>query len=235
MLGVMGVGVLLALHTDLFSARHVTVRGDRHTPVATIEAVAGLSDHPPLVDVDPGLSSERLARLPWVAKAVVERRWPDSVTVTVTERTPVAAVALGSGGVAVVDATGRVLADESRIPAGTVVLDVPVAPGRPGSVLAGSATPALRVVRDLPRLLRPRVTSVTGGRGGAVTLGLAGDLTADLGPAVELGAKFEALESLLAETTLTAGDTVDLAVPYEPTVSQVPPAASRRGLSPKAA
>ncbi|MGD0320544.1 MAG: FtsQ-type POTRA domain-containing protein [Acidimicrobiales bacterium] len=216
-----GAGAFLTLHTGLFSARHVTVRGARHTPVARVVAVAGLRRHPPLLDVDPGRATSRLEKLPWVQSAVVERHWPDSVSVVVTERVAVAAV-LGAGGVALVDESGRVLEHEPHAPAGIVTLVVPEVAGRPGSVLGGTASGALVVARDLPPLLRSRVTSVTVATGGGVVLDLGDGLRATLGSVSELAAKFEALESLLAGTPLAGPAMIDLTVPEEPTVSAAP-------------
>ncbi len=224
-----GAGAFLMLHTGLFSARHVTVRGAHHTPVATVVAVAGLTRHPPLLDVDPGRATARLEKLPWVQSAVVERHWPDSVSIVVTERVPVAAVALRAGDVAIVDGSGRVLAHGPDAPAGTVALVVPVAAGRPGSVLANVARGALVVARDLPPPLKSRVRTVIVATGGRVVLDLGGGLQATLGPPSGLGAKFEALESLLAGTPLTGPGMIDLTVPEEPTVSAARAASGASG------
>jgi cell division protein FtsQ len=219
-----GVGAFFTLQTSLFSARHVTVRGAHHIPVATVVEVAGLTRHPPLLDVDAGLAAARLEKLPWVRSAVVERHWPDSVSVVVTERVAVASVALPAGGVAIVDGSGRVLAHESDAPAGTVALVVPHVAGPPGSVLGSTASGALTVARDLPLPLRSRVTTVIAETGEGVVLDLGGGLRAVLGPPSGLGAKFEALESMLAGTRLAGPAVIDLTVPEEPTVSAVPPA-----------
>ena len=95
---------LVVLHTGIFSARHLKVLGAVHTSQSTVLAVAGLTGHPPMMDVDAGLASKRLERLPWVEKATLEVNWPDSVTVVVTERVPVATLPAVGGGIALVDA-----------------------------------------------------------------------------------------------------------------------------------
>ena len=129
----------LVLHSGVFSARHVTVSGAFHTPLSTIVTTAGLVTDPPLIDVDPGQASARLEKLPWVNTASVERRWPDSVIVKVSERVAVSALARPSGGVAVLDASGRVLADETAVPAGVIPLVLSVDPPPPGSALGPAA------------------------------------------------------------------------------------------------
>jgi len=190
-----------------------------HTPVATVLAVAGLAGHPPLVDVNPGLDSRRIEQLPWIANAIVERRWPDSVTVVVTERVPVATLPAEGGGVAVVDRSGRVLERETQAPAGTVALLVAAKAGPPGSVLPVGATGALDVARSLPGSLLSRVRVVSSEPGGGVNLGLAGGQQVVLGSPSKLDEKFEALESLLAANVLTGPASVDLTVPDQPIVT----------------
>ncbi len=139
---------LLALHTPLLALRHATVVGAQHTGADAVLQAAGLVDHPPLIDVDPKSAALRVERLPWVAHADVVRHWPDSVKIVVTERVPLGAVPRPGGGVALVDATGRVLAWQGS--ALGLILGAPVTPGLPGTVLALAARPALAVAAALP-------------------------------------------------------------------------------------
>lgn len=50
--------------------------------------------------------ADRAAEVPGVATAEVDRSWPDGMTVTVTEVTPVAQLTRADGSTAVVDAAG---------------------------------------------------------------------------------------------------------------------------------
>jgi cell division protein FtsQ len=215
---------LLVLHTPLLALRHATVRGATHSGTEAVLAAAGLLDHPPLIDVDPRNVAARVEALPWVAHAVVVRNWPDDVTITVTERTPLGSIARRGGGVAVVDASGRVLAWEGTAPPG-LVLVVPVVPGPPGAVLAGGAHPALVVAAALPPALAGRVQQVVVGAGGAVTLDLGGGLSAALGRTDGVHAKLVALASVLAGARVSGPAVIDVTVPGEPTVGPAPPAA----------
>ena len=101
---------LLTLHTPLLALRHATVVGAPHTGAQAVLQAAGLVGEPPLIDVDPKSVAAHVEALPWVAHAVVVRHWPDSVTILVTERVALGSVARPGGGVALVDASGRVLA-----------------------------------------------------------------------------------------------------------------------------
>ena len=120
------VGAALAvLHSPVLSARHVVVEGPHsRTPAAAIIAAAGLAHDPPLIDIDAGRASASVTSLPWVAAAKVAVDWPDSVVVTVDQRTPVAAVAGPGGTWSEVDRSGRTLEVVSARPAGIVALAV---------------------------------------------------------------------------------------------------------------
>ena len=221
--GVLGLFALaaLVLVSGLFSARHLSVRGSLHTPPAEVLAAAGLASHPPLVDVDPGAAAARIEQLPWVAAATVVRHWPDSVSVVVTERVPAAAIA-GHGGVAVVDAAGRVLASADGAPAGLIALTAPVPVGPPGSVLGAAARPGLELVAALPPALVGRVHGVHVGTRGSISVDLGGGVGAEIGPDANLGAKLEALASVLAGAAPRGPAWIDVSVPDEPTLGPPP-------------
>lgn len=220
-------GAAGVLHSPLVSARHVVVRGEHHTSRTAIVAAAGLVHHPPLVDV-PSTAAAAVERLPWVARAVVSVHWPDAVTITVVERVPVAAVAR-SGGVSVVDRTGRVLEDVAAPPPGLPLLVAGVTPGRPGTFLGPAARPGLVVAAALPPALRGRVQRVQVDPRGAVTLDLGGGVVAELGVGGDLPAKFEALASVLAAGLPAGPAVVDVTVPDEPTVGPRPGGAGAGG------
>jgi cell division protein FtsQ len=208
---------LAVLHTPLLALRHVDVEGAVHTDPAGVLTAAGLTGHPPLIDVDPKSAAAAVERLPWVLRAEVVRRWPDSVTIRITERVPVGALARPGGEVALVDSSGRVLGFQPG-PAPGPMLVAPVAPGPPGSTLAAPDRPALEVAAALPASLAPVVRTVSVDAEGAVTLGLAQRLSAELGHTDALEAKLVSLESVLEDTHLSGPAVIDVTVPQEPTV-----------------
>ncbi len=170
--------------------------------------------------------------------AFLTKHWPDSVTVTVTERTALAAVESGSPGPrawALIDVTGRVLAYQASRPAGMLALSVPLPPGAPASDLPPIDEAGVQIAASMPPLLAERVRSVVVSEGDLVTLGLTGGVTALVGTPTGLQAKYEALASVVAAAPLANGDVVDVSVPTEPTVGPptpstgVPPTA--RGVS----
>jgi cell division protein FtsQ len=205
-------------HSSLLSARVIVVSGAAHTTPQEVIAVAGLADHPPLVDVNPGTVAARIEGLPWVAKATVRRQWPDGVRISLTQRSPDAVIALAAGKVALVDGTGRVLALVASAPPGLVTLTVPGHVGGAGTTLGSAAGPAVRVADTLPAAFRTQVATITVGPDGQVTLGLTSPLHVDLGTATELAAKYEDVAALLSGATLHPGDVIDVTVPDSPTV-----------------
>lgn len=209
---------LVILHSSLLSAKVVHLRGALHESRSQILAVTGLDAHPPLADLSTAAAATALERLPWVRSAKVVDDWPDGVSVTLTERHPVAEVALSKGRDALLDVTGRVL--ESGVPpqAGLVPLSGIGGIGPPGSTVR-SARSALQVAAGLPAVLASRVASVgTGGSG--VELRLVAGPTVILGDADNLEAKLTALVTLLDKVSLHGIVTIDLRVPAQPVLTR---------------
>jgi len=148
---------------------------------------------------------------------------------------------------ALVDRTGRVLADVSQPPPGLVVLSGVGDPGQPGSLLAPGADPALNAVADLGPSLAQRVATVDAVGGGLemvlrpvpgtpVPVALQGGHAATgrpaappaitngptvvLGGADQLGAKLQALALLVNQVDLSGVRSVDLRVPQSPALTR---------------
>jgi cell division protein FtsQ len=167
---VLGGGGWLLYGTEVFAVAQVRVSGTQVLTQDEVRAAAGIRRGTPLVRLDAAGAAGRVSELPPVARAVVRRQWPDTVTIRVTERTPVA-VAPSPDGFLVLDRTGVVFDRVPVRPAELPLLEL----ARPGpgdratrdalSVLA-ALTPALRSV--LVRLSAPSPTRIslrlTGGR-----------------------------------------------------------------------
>ena len=229
LLGVVGLVILVLLawallHTGLFAARVVTVTGVHpHTSDAAIEQAAGLGGHPPLIDVDPAATAARVGSLPYIASARVIRHWPDGVTVSVTERVPVAVMAGPGPSWSVLDGSGRTLQVLTTPPPGVPVLVVHttagvVHPSPVGGSLPASATPALTVSRTLPPAFSAQVVSVSAAPDGTIGLALNSGVTVLFGTATELGAKYEDIAAIIAHGSLPRAGVIDVSVPQSPTV-----------------
>jgi cell division protein FtsQ len=103
-------GTIQALSHLGYAVRDIDVRGVANTPRADVlkAAIAGQSGAAFGLDLD--AMQARIEALPWVKSATVVRQLPDRLVITVTERTPFA-LWQRQGKLAVIDASGRVLAN----------------------------------------------------------------------------------------------------------------------------
>ncbi len=87
--GVAAKAVVLSV-TAGFRVEEVEVAGRSQTDPKDILAAAGLKRGDPILEFSPQAARQRIESLPWVASAAVERRLPDTVTITIVERRPIA-------------------------------------------------------------------------------------------------------------------------------------------------
>lgn len=128
-----------SLYTPIFAVNHVrvSIAGPATVGVARIESEAGLTHHPLMIHVSPAAIAARLDADPLLGQAQVAKHWPGTVTVAVTERTPLAQVAVspvlaGQAQTYVpVDPTGRVLG-----PPAAQIPGLPVVQGGSGAAPA---------------------------------------------------------------------------------------------------
>lgn len=84
----------------------ISVVGRDRTDAGAILATLGVSRGAPLLGVDVAAAREALEALPWVKSAVVARRLPDTLHVTIEERRPVALWQRAPGEYVLTDAEG---------------------------------------------------------------------------------------------------------------------------------
>lgn len=73
-----------------FRVEDVEVAGRRETNPKALLAAAGIKRGDPILAFDPEMARKQIESLPWVSSAAVERRLPDTVTITIQERKPIA-------------------------------------------------------------------------------------------------------------------------------------------------
>ena len=119
---VIGVVVVAALGaawaviaSPFLDVDRIVVKGTTRMTSAELETAARIHRGDAMVWLDGGAAVARIDALPWIRAAHVEREWPGTVTITVTERTAVGWVDTGAGP-ALVDGTGRVLERVSKAP-----------------------------------------------------------------------------------------------------------------------
>ncbi len=165
----------LIVQSPLLAVKTIRVQGSAQETQMAVQQAAGVETGTALLFVDTAAVARRVEKLPWVAKATVDRELPNDLTITVIERSPVAwarrPVPRGSpegtlGAIVLVDRFGRVLGDSLGAPAGLPELIGMVAVPEKGASIAPAAPAA--AVALLPEALRAQTASVIRRKGQAV-------------------------------------------------------------------
>ena len=146
LLGLLGLAGWLLLGTAVLGVREVQVTGTTRLDPAEVRQLAGIESGTPLARLDTGSVADRLRRLPVVRTVDVQRRWPRTVAIEVTERTA-AAVQLRGQSYVLVDRDGVAFAPVPRRPAGLPLVSAP----------ADAGPPALRAALGVLDQLAPSV------------------------------------------------------------------------------
>jgi cell division protein FtsQ len=188
---VLGAGWAL-LGSSLLVVRHVRVSGNHQVSAAAVRAVAGIPAGTPLARLDTAAAARRIENLTPVLSARVTRSWPDTVVITIRERTAALAVA-GGGGFELVDIDGVVLRTVVSAPVG-----LPVLRGAPVQLRGSPAVrSAVLVLGRLPGSIRRRVASVATSAVGSVTLHLRDAIVVRWGDTSRSAAKARELRALM--------------------------------------
>ena len=105
LLGLVGGAVWLVLFSSVVTVREVSVQGNQTLSAVRVRAVAKVPLGRPLARVDLTAIHARVETIASVKSVAISRRWPHTVAITITERTPVAVVDRG-GGMQAVDEDG---------------------------------------------------------------------------------------------------------------------------------
>ena len=209
-----------ALHSPVLDVDAIRVTGTGRTPAAEVVAVSGVQSGQALIDVDPDAARAAVGRLPWVLRATVTRQWPASVSITVTERVPIAAARAGEESWALIDADGRVLATVAEPPPGLPPVSRAAPVGAPGSRLGPGWEAVLRVAAATPRPLLDRVSAIAEGGDGGVELTLAPDAVVRFGPPEQVDEKFTAIATVLAQVETDDLAVLDVRIPRTPALTR---------------
>jgi cell division septal protein FtsQ len=217
----------LARETSLFAVDAIRVEGAQPALAAEVRRELGRYDGRSLVSVDTGAVEQRVAGLPAVRSASVDRAFPHTLRVHVVPELPVAVLRRGVDSF-LVSARGRVIAPIQRggraelpriwLPATTDIELGSFLGGQDGGLAARSL--AAFVGSGFPG----RVTFVRA-LDGQITLGLRGGLEIQLGAPVDLRLKIAIAHGIVPALALpSAGgpDYLDLAVPERPVAGRNP-------------
>ena len=89
---VLAIGLFILSRTDLFPVNKITVSGVHHLTDQETAELAAVPEGTTLLNVDTGGIEGRLESNPWVLDASIERHFPDTLNLNITERDIVAVV-----------------------------------------------------------------------------------------------------------------------------------------------
>jgi cell division protein FtsQ len=200
--------VFLLLFSSVLGARTVDVIGANLLSADDVRAAAGVSAGHPLLRLDAGEVADRVRRLPPVAGVQVQRSWPSTVIIRITERAPLAFAPV-DGGVQLVDATGLRYATVPQPPPG-----VPELRAADGASTVAAASVLAALADPSHDQLRAELAVVRADSPYDVRLTLRGDRTVRWGSADNSDRKAAVLAVLLGQR----GSVYDVASPDLPTV-----------------
>ena len=201
--------------SDLLGVRTVQVEGVSTLEPAQVREAADVAAGTPLARVDTSGAASRVARLERVERVEVERRWPRTVRVVVTERSAVAWIRV-DGAIRALDRFGVDFRTLSKEPKGLVEVTTTATDPRQRQlavVAAASVVARLRV--DAPALME-QVQGVDAPSRDGVTLDLTEGRTVTWGSAAKPEQKLTVLESLLR----IDASGYDVSAPEQPTTRE---------------
>ncbi|MGW1377252.1 cell division protein FtsQ/DivIB [Streptomyces sp. NPDC002446] len=217
LLGAFGVWVLCA--SNWLRLERVRATGTEVLTPREVVAAAGAPMNTPMISVDTDELARRLrARLPRIKTVDVERSWPHTIGLKVTERTPELLMPVG-GKYVEVDAEGVRFATVAAAPKGVALLEMAVSdsPSLRQFGIDRLRRAAVDVARDLPPSVRKNLHKVRVRSYDAITLELSGGRTVAWGSREQGAEKAKVLTGLLK----AARDArhFDVSVPSAPAVS----------------
>jgi cell division protein FtsQ len=199
-------GVVYLFHSPLLSVRTLEVDGAVNVAIEPVLKQHGIAEGEPLIWTDVDGARAEISRDPWVASVTVERDWPVSVQVSVTERRPVAVV--GGAAVAV---DGVILPEASTDGLPLLAIEAQAADGRyPQQEVIGG----LRFLATLRDDLAGRAIVASTPDG---LVALVDGYTVRLGRPVDMEEKARALGPVIDEAP-PEGSEITLVAPARPSV-----------------
>jgi cell division protein FtsQ len=201
----LGGALWLVYFSPLLVVRQVTVTGHQQLQADQIVAAAQVPMGTPLARQDVGAIARRATSLPAVQAASVSRRWPDTITVSVTERRPMLAVRQ-PGGFALVDHEGVAFAESASLPAGVMLAEVNPSDR---ALLQQVGTVAAALSGGLGR----QVSVVAASDAERISLKLKSGVAVNWGSATDSALKAEIVTALLKAER---ADSIDVSSPHNP-------------------
>ena len=206
--GLLGFAGWVVFLSTWLAVDDVEVDGAQLLSADEVVSTADIQIGTPLARVHLDDVTERIEDIPEVAEASVHRSWPHTVTITVTERTPLAAVRQ-RGEWWVMDREGVVFRKTGERDPSVPVVQTP------NDLGAEALGEVAEVVESLPADLLDQTKRVHAVTMDSITVKLDGRREIVWGSAAESERKIEVLRVLLEQP----GQVYDVSVPEQPTIS----------------
>lgn len=205
------------IRSPLLSIRAVTVTGAEHSDPGAAIAAIGMGSGTPTIDVDQSAILDAIRSDPWVKSAEVDVSFPGSISVSIVEHTPFAAVA-AAGGWVTVSVDGAVLPTDAPTAAPTISIDTgPVSSGY--DIANPLILGALRFAGSLPPELAS--TADVGAEGDGLVATVGGHRVL-LGRPVDMSEKAIVLATLL-DSGIDPDAEINVIAPLRPSISNPQP------------
>ncbi|MFT4227549.1 cell division protein FtsQ/DivIB [Micropruina sp.] len=188
---VLGVLAWLVFGSSVLGVKDVEVQGAKLVAAAEVERVADVPAGQPLARVDLDAVATRVSGLPAVARVSVARQWPNTIRITLTERTPAFAIET-PGGYWIADDQGIIFDSAAQPPRGVLAARVPSGDAR---LIRDLGT----VLRSLPSEVRGKIRTLSAETPDSITLELPGGVTVIWGSAEQSELKAQVLSVLMAQ------------------------------------
>jgi len=198
---VLVVALTVLYRSNLFSIQTVDVTGVKHLTAAQVRTTAAIPENATLLRLPKSAIEARLDSNSWIFSVRLQRVFPDTLRIVVTERTAVALIS-GTDAMWTIDGTGMVLAKQSleETVSLTVIRDVPkVSPSVGKRISSKALSNALAVVSGIGSELRGKTDAVSAPAVGETTLLTDGGVEVLIGEATQLQTKDTIIRRILKE------------------------------------
>lgn len=206
-LAVAGLGYALVF-TPVVGVRSVEVTGVKRLEKAAVLKLADIADRYPMVRVNTDGAEQRIATLPQVEAVEVSRSWPTTISIEVTERTPLAYFD-AQDGLWLVDRFGVPFHRVGHRPARLPELKIATVASDDRTTRAATS-----VLTGIGSKLRDRVKMISARTPRSVTMTLSGGRVVRWGDDSQIERKSRVLAALLTRP----GKYYDVSSPELPTV-----------------
>jgi cell division protein FtsQ len=202
-------------YTPLFAARHIRVVGADSLSAEQVRAVAGVDRSTNVVHLDMDPIVERLTADPWIASAWVRRELPDTLVIEIVERRAVGVI-VAMGQTSILASDGTVLPDTIDVGGGLPTMHAAL--GAPDEAQRAAAAAFLSA---LDPVVTQRVSDLTVGQDGIVTVRLRDGVVVDAGSAGQEAEKAAALRAVLRWAAAGGRDlgAIDVSAPSAPSAT----------------